>query len=113
MNAVRREAADLRPLDRAALRRSYEQVRALYAQAYGWDPPDVRALERLSSTRMREHVRSWVTEWDLMRLYPGFRPEMEVEEVVLSYAESPDLEAPTEEADDVRPEADGHADPLP
>ena len=104
MGAIRRDAVNLRPPDRAALRRSYDQVRALHAHAYDWDPPDVKALERLSSTRMREYVRSWIAEWDLIRLYPGFDPEVQVEEVVLSYAEEPELETPPEEAVDEAPD---------
>jgi len=109
MAAIRRDALSIRPPDRAAIRRAYDQIRALHARAHDWEPPDIKSLERLSSTRMREYVRSWIAEWDLRRLYPGFDPEVEVEEVVLSYEESPDLEAPTEEAEDKREGVGGPA----
>lgn len=102
MNAIRRDKLDLRTPDQAAVRQVAEQVRALHAAAYDWQPPELRPRERLSSTRMREYVRSWITEWDLLRLYPNYRPDVEVEEVTLSYDESPDLEAPPEPAEGER-----------
>ena len=49
----------------------YERLRGLHGSAYSWDPPQVSAVEKLSSTRMREYVRGWITEWDLRRFVPG------------------------------------------
>jgi hypothetical protein len=45
----------------------YHKIRSIHGAAYGWDPPQVPTIERLSSTRMREYVKGWITEWDLKR----------------------------------------------
>jgi hypothetical protein len=41
---------------------------------------------------MRQYVRAWINEWDLVRLDPSFRPETEVVEVGFSYDEQAELE---------------------
>ena len=42
----------------------------------------MRSLEWLRSRPVREYVRSWITEWDLTRLYPGYSAEVEIEETI-------------------------------
>ncbi len=71
----------------------YEQLRGLHGSAYSWDPPPVSAVEKLSSTRMREYVRGWITEWDLRRLYPEARLEIEITDVRQNYEEDQELES--------------------
>jgi hypothetical protein len=70
--------------------------RALHADAFAWDPPDVAGLERLAATRMRQYVRAWINEWDLVRLDPTFQPQTEVVPVGTRYDEQPELEVDTE-----------------
>jgi hypothetical protein len=41
---------------------------------------------------MRQYVRAWINEWDLVRLDPAYRPQTEAVEVVSDYREDPDLE---------------------
>jgi hypothetical protein len=41
---------------------------------------------------MRQYVRRWINEWDLLRLYPDYRPTIEVGQLTVDYAEDPDLE---------------------
>ena len=88
----------------------YERLRGLHGTAYSWSPPPVSAVEKLSSTRMREYVRGWITEWDLRRLYPDAKLDIEIVEVCQSYEENQELESPgtdevgvvnTTEAEDV------------
>ena len=69
-----------------------DDASTLHGRAFGWQPPDVVGLERLGATRMRQYVRAWINEWDLVRLYPGFRPETEMVDVPSDYRENPDLE---------------------
>lgn len=71
---------------------AYRRLKELHSQAFTWNAPDVAGLERLGTTRMRQYVRAWINEWDLVRLDPSFRPRTEVAEVLFSYAEQPDLE---------------------
>ena len=69
-----------------------KRLRALHGVAYDWQPPDVDAGERATSTSMRQYVRRWINEWDLVRLYPDYRPTIEVGQLTVDYDENPDLE---------------------
>jgi P-loop Domain of unknown function (DUF2791) len=78
--------------DDTELDHAYRRLRALHSKAFGWDAPDVTGLERLATTRMRQYVRAWINEWDLVRLDPSFRPDSQVSPVEFSYAEQPELD---------------------
>jgi hypothetical protein len=92
MRIVERETQPLTPPDEVELKQAYERLRDLHGQAFGWQPPEVTGLERLGATRMRQYVRAWINEWDLVRLYPQYRPEIEVIDVPSDYREDLDLE---------------------
>jgi hypothetical protein len=92
MRAIERQMVLLVPPDRAELDRAYARLKGLHADAFAWDPPDVAGLERLGATRMRQYVRAWINEWDLVRLDPSFRPDTEVVEVTAPYDEQPELD---------------------
>ena len=67
-------------------------MRALHALAFAWDPPDVGAGEQLSTTRIRQYVRRWINEWDLVRLDPAFWPQTEAVDIASDYREDSALE---------------------
>jgi hypothetical protein len=46
---------------------------------------------------MREYVRGWITEWDLRRLYPDAKLDIEILEVRQTYEEDQELETPVVE----------------
>lgn len=92
MRIIDREMHLLTPPDEVELKQAYDRVRELHGRAFGWQPPDVAGLERLGATRMRQYVRTWINEWDLVRLDPGFRPQTELVDVPTDYREDPDLE---------------------
>lgn len=92
MRLIERSTVLLTAPDRDELDQAYARLRDLHAEAFGWDPPDVPGLERLGATRMRQYVRAWINEWDLVRLDPTFRPQTEAAQVVPSYDEQPELE---------------------
>ena len=71
----------------------YEHLRKLHGSAYSWTPPPVEAVEKLSSTRMREYVRGWITEWDLRRLYPEADLDIEILDVRQTYDEDQEFES--------------------
>jgi len=50
---------------------------------------------------MRQYIKSWITEWDLLRLY-GERSEIDIDtgSLRLDYAENPDIAVATEEPDE-------------
>jgi hypothetical protein len=96
--------------DNDELDRAYAALKQLHGDAFGWSPPDVAGLERLGATRMRQYVRSWINEWDLVRLDPSFLPQTEVINIATDYREDAALEstadlleddsAPQDRADD-------------
>lgn len=89
-----REATRIPSPDDAALQRTYDTLRALHGQAYGWEPPNVSWPEALGTASMRTFVRAWINAWDVHRLYPDFvegdRP-YEMHELRPDYREDPDL----------------------
>src|SRR5258707_7237708 len=82
----------LQPPDDDELTRAYSALKQLHADAFGWTPLDIAGLERLGATRMRQYVRAWINEWDLVRLDPAFRPQTVAVEIVSDYREDSDLE---------------------
>ena len=85
----------------------YARLRELHGSAYSWNPPPVSAVEKLSSTRMREYVRGWITEWDLRRLYPEAQLDIEIVDVRQTYEEDQELESLVSEHDEAIPISEG------
>lgn len=96
MRIIDREMTLLTPPDAAELDQAYRRLKQLHAEAFEWHPPDVAGLERLGATRMRQYVRAWINEWDLVRLDPHYRPDTETVDVTYDYRED---EALAEEAE--------------
>ncbi|MGX6601915.1 BREX system ATP-binding domain-containing protein [Micromonosporaceae bacterium Da 78-11] len=95
MRIIDRETHLLTPPDDLELKHAYGRVRELHGAAFDWQPPDVAGLERLGATRMRQYVRAWINEWDLVRLDPEYQPETEMVDLPSDYREDPDLERTT------------------
>jgi hypothetical protein len=102
MRIIERDQIPLQPPGRDELDRTYAKLKQIHSEAYGWDPPDVPGIERLPSNRMRQYVRAWINEWDLVRLDPVYRPETEVVAIKTDYREDTTLEGGGPEADDGR-----------
>jgi P-loop Domain of unknown function (DUF2791) len=92
MRIIDREMTLLTPPDTVELSRAYQQLKQVHGAAFGWSPPDVEGLERLGATRMRQYIRAWINEWDLVRLDSGFRPQTIAVDVESDYREDADLE---------------------
>lgn len=91
MRHIERDVLPLVPPDAAELDRAYGTLRQMHGDAYAWDPPDVAGLEQLGATRMRQYVRAWINEWDLIRLDPGYQPITDVVVVPVDYREVAEL----------------------
>jgi hypothetical protein len=92
-----RRGLKIQPQDSAALQRTFERVRDLYRTAYDWPPPaEVLTTDAKLKRSMRQHVRDWITRWDLLRLDPGYDPDIEVQTLTVDLAERPDLEVSDE-----------------
>jgi hypothetical protein len=96
MRLIERSLVRLAPPDARELDEVYARLKALHGEAFGWAPPDVPGLEQLGATQIRQYVRAWINEWDLVRLDPEFRPQTTVATVDSNYRELPELADPTD-----------------
>ncbi len=103
MQVIRRDKAMLEKPDQNTIHETFQKLHSIYSSAYGWQPPLDYTLPD-PTARMRQHIKRWITGWDLMRLYPAYQPRVEIrEELRPSYTEDPELEVtgegPTVETD--------------
>ena len=68
----------------ALLEVSLNKIRGLYSNAYGWDATAADVGEITTARSMRQYIKSWVTTWDLERLY-NIRPAIETVDVAPDY----------------------------
>ncbi|MFA4835222.1 MAG: BREX system ATP-binding domain-containing protein [Dehalococcoidia bacterium] len=101
MQLIRRDKTPLDKLNTAMILDTFEKVRSVYATAYGWEPPAEHAPPD-NTARIRQHVKRWITEWDLRRLYPDYKPEIETSELKQDLSEMQNLEPPNEESSEER-----------
>jgi hypothetical protein len=99
MRLIDRDAVTLVPPDDSTLERTYHRIKEIHSAAFGWMPPDVTFGDRTIRRAMRAHVRRWINEWDLKRVYPGAPVSTEEEALRPSYDEDEDLEVPLERED--------------
>ena len=57
------------PPDESALGAAQSRIADLYHDAYQWRPSRRAIGERLTGKSMRQFIKSWITEWDIERLY--------------------------------------------
>jgi hypothetical protein len=95
MKALKKSGVLVRGPSDSEISTLYETVKRLYADAYSCAPRDVASPPRLSSTRMRQFIKRWITEWDMNRLYPDQCIELQQVEISTDYSE----EVPTEDND--------------
>jgi hypothetical protein len=103
MRHIEHDMILLEPPDNAELDRAYAALKKLHGEAFSWSPPDVHGLERLGATRMRQYVRAWINEWDLVRLDPAFLPQTEVTPIISDYREDSALEDSAADPDEDSP----------
>ncbi|MGH9436782.1 MAG: BREX system ATP-binding domain-containing protein [Terriglobia bacterium] len=97
MRLIEREALILEPPDESTLGQTYERLKQIHAEAYGWCSPEIPWAATAMTRRMRSYVRRWVNEWDLRRLYPEAQICTDEEpEIKPSYIQDEDLEQPSE-----------------
>ena len=97
MQVIQRDFELLKAPDKDVLAQTHEKVKSIHARAYVWSPPSVQSIEHTISTRMRQHVKGWITEWDLKRLDKEYKPEIVATELKQNYTEDKNLEVETDE----------------
>lgn len=100
MRAIERDAVALELPDRQVLRETYGRLHEVYATAYEWKPPE-QEIPAFAEKSMRVHVRRWINEWDIQRIYQAV-PETETETLATDYSEERELE---KERDETVPES--------
>ena len=102
MTMLERNCLPLRSPTEEDVQETIRKLRRIYLDAYGWDPPrlEVHAGGAGIEGRMRYKVRSTINTWDLLRLVPDARPEIQVEEFRHTYKEDTALERETQDDTD-------------
>lgn len=100
MRLICKEYVDLARPDETLLHDSYRRIRKLYAEAYAWDPPEIPFLALDATTRFRQHIKSWIAAWDLIRQDPTYTPRIQTEPVrPIDYTEDPNLTTSDDESE--------------
>jgi hypothetical protein len=88
---LQRHQSRLSPPSEAGLRQSLDKIAGLYHDGYGWVPSQIEVGQITTSGSMRQHVKSWITTWDIERLY-GQTPQIAAGTIETDYSESSDIE---------------------
>lgn len=96
MAAIRRDSKSLRRPTQDTIQQARDKVREIYASACAWEPPANCLPGDRAAAAMRGHVRKWITEWDLMRLYPEYKPNIREYTYARKYPENQELEHSSE-----------------
>ena len=96
---LERHQVRLDPPAEAGLRRSLDTIAGCYHEVYGWTTARLEIGERLTGKSMRQYVKSWITTWDIERLY-GLTPQIAAETITTGYSESSEIEQAPPEAED-------------
>ena len=91
MSAIEQRQHFLASPNEDKLRVSRGRVRGLYQQSYGWSPAKSDIGERRVGKTMRQFIKSWITDWDIQRLY-GAKDEIKTETIPTDYSENKVLE---------------------
>jgi len=91
MNLVESRRIPIEGPTEPLIQQAHQIIRSLHVQAHNWRDWDHSAIvphiEVLPGIRMREYVKSWITELDLKRLTPDEVVEIEVDNLKPHYEE--------------------------
>ena len=68
------------------------RIKAIYEQAYGVTVPALPSPAPDVRRSIRWEIRRWITEWDLMRVDPSYRPDVREADILFRDDEIPDAE---------------------
>ena len=91
MGALEKSQILLRAPETSFLNSSLAKTRDLYAKAYGWDAKAKDIGEITAAKSIRQYVKSWITAWDIERLY-GATDEIVTESMPADYRENEEIE---------------------
>jgi hypothetical protein len=85
--------------DAETLRASLMRTQGLYQRAYGWTAPASDIGDQSATKSMRQYIKSWITEWDLARIY-NLKGDIVIGNVPTDYGEDRNLESGPEPDDE-------------
>lgn len=91
IEVLTREQVLLNAPNAKSLEKCLLTAKELYEQAYGWRPRAANIGEITAAKSMRHYMKSWITTWDLERLY-GVKPEIVSTQLISDYNESKEME---------------------
>ncbi len=71
----------------------HDKLLRLYRLAYDWPAPPLPPPDRTSSRTMRQYIKGWITQWDMLRLDRGNVLILDTE-IAIDYTEDAMLEEP-------------------
>jgi len=92
-----RRGKPLRAIRREELDELEDRIRDLHSEAFNWNAPVLDQKDHLSSSSIRERVKSWITSWDMILQYPDYSPNLVVDKIAIQYTEDHDLDNSGEE----------------
>jgi hypothetical protein len=95
MRTIQHGMRELQRPDSARLAESQRGIRWLYGESYGWKPELAEIGEQRGSKSMRAFIKSWVTGWDILRLYGTVDLISTEERHEEDLSENPDMERPS------------------
>jgi hypothetical protein len=54
--------------DEEELRRDEQLLREIYEAAYDWPAPQLPEVVRTATRTMRQYIKAWITQWDMLRV---------------------------------------------
>ena len=88
MQALSKDVIALDPPDLRELEVMQAKIRTLYELAYTWKPPVTECARVSTSSRIRQHIKSWITSWDISRLCGVGDVGIQTEEMTSDYTEN-------------------------
>jgi hypothetical protein len=110
MRLIRQDKLPLERLNPEKIRQTYDLLRPVYTAAYGWEPSSECSIHD-PTARIRQHVKRWITEWDLKRIYPEYQPDIVASQLVQDYTETPELDQISEDRRELE-ESDTFSNPV-
>ncbi len=80
------------------LARDCLRLREIYEAAYDWITPELPATERTATRTLRQYIKAWLTQWDLLRL-TGADVAIVEQQIASDYREDEEFAAPSPEPD--------------
>ena len=91
IKAIQRDLLILEAPGQSDLDAIQDRLRSLHDTAYTWQAPQAAGLPPRTTTRLRQHIRAWINQWDLYRQDPTQQLDIQTRQTTTTWDEDPDL----------------------